>query len=65
MTARSMAVVLICGLTALLNAEAPPPSVTVVQNVRIFDGKSGRLSGLSNVLIRGNVIERITASCGR
>jgi imidazolonepropionase-like amidohydrolase len=61
MAARSIAV-LICGITALLNAEAPPPSVTLVQNVRIFDGKNSRLSGLSNVLIRGNKIERISVA---
>ena len=61
MAARSITV-LICGLTALLNAQAPPPSVTLVQNVRIFDGKSIRLSGLSNVLIRGNRIERISVT---
>jgi imidazolonepropionase-like amidohydrolase len=61
MAARSIAVFM-CGLTALLSAEAPPPSVTLVQNVRIFDGKSSRLSGLSNVLIRGNRIERISVT---
>src|SRR5215467_3955056 len=61
MAARSMTV-LICGLTALLNAQPPPPSVTLVQNVRIFDGKNSRLSGLSNVLIRGNRIERIAVT---
>src|SRR5215471_17374865 len=61
MAARSITV-LICGLTALLNAEAPPPTVTLIQNVRIFDGKSSRLSGLSNVLIRGNRIERIAVT---
>src|SRR5215467_8900073 len=61
MAARSIAI-LMCGLTALLNAQAPPPSVTLVQNVRIFDGKSNRLSGLSNVLIRGNKIERIAVT---
>ena len=61
MAARSIAI-LMCGLTALLNAQAPPPSVTLVQNVRIFDGKSSRLSGLSNVLIRGNRIERISVT---
>src|SRR5215467_14120350 len=61
MAARSITV-LICGLTALLSAQAPPPSVTLVQNVRIFDGKSSRLSSLSNVLIRGNRIERISVT---
>src|SRR5215470_13524124 len=34
-------------------------AVTLFQNVRIFDGKSGTLSGSSNVLVRGNKIERI------
>jgi imidazolonepropionase-like amidohydrolase len=41
---------------------APPPStgpVTLFQNVRIFDGKSEGLSGPSDVLVRGNKIERI------
>jgi imidazolonepropionase-like amidohydrolase len=35
-------------------------AVTVFENVRIFDGKSPSLSAPSNVLIRGNIIERIT-----
>ena len=34
-------------------------AVTLFQNVRIFDGKSGTLSGPSNVLVCGNKIERI------
>ena len=41
---------------------APPPStgpVTLFQNVRIFDGKSEALSGLSDVLVRGRTVERI------
>lgn len=36
-------------------------SVTLFQNVRIFDGKSATLSAPSNVLIRGNKIETISA----
>lgn len=36
-------------------------AATLFQNVRIFDGKSGALSALSNVLVRGNTIERIAA----
>ena len=32
------------------------------QNVRIFDGSGSALSGPSNVLVRGNVIERISAA---
>ncbi|MET4045672.1 amidohydrolase family protein [Bradyrhizobium sp. RT6a] len=34
-------------------------AVTVFENVRIFDGKNQTLSAPSNVLIRGNTIERI------
>jgi imidazolonepropionase-like amidohydrolase len=34
--------------------------LTLFQNVRIFDGKSETLSGRSDVLIRGNKIERIS-----
>src|SRR5262245_32248111 len=34
--------------------------VTLFQNVRIFDGKGGALSEPSNVLVRGNQIERIS-----
>ncbi len=36
-------------------------TVTVFQNVRIFDGKGSTLSGPQNVLVRGNLIERISA----
>jgi imidazolonepropionase-like amidohydrolase len=35
---------------------------TLFTNVRIFDGKSGALSAPSNVLVKGNKIERISAS---
>lgn len=37
-----------------------PASVTLFTNVRIFDGKSDTLSEPSHVLIRGNVIEKIS-----
>ena len=36
--------------------------VTLFQNVRIFDGKSAALSAPSNVLVRGNIIERISTN---
>jgi imidazolonepropionase-like amidohydrolase len=36
--------------------------VTLFQNVRIFDGKSAALSVPSNVLVRGNTIERISTN---
>jgi imidazolonepropionase-like amidohydrolase len=47
-------------------SEAPTIPVnrgeTLFQNVRIFDGKSDALSAPSNVLIKGNTIERISTS---
>jgi len=44
-------------------AQGNPPandSATLFQNVRIFDGKGASLSAPSNVLIKGNIIERIS-----
>jgi len=48
-------------------AQSPSPSaagntgpVTLFSNVRIFDGKSDKLSAPSYVLVRGNVIEKIS-----
>jgi len=49
-------------LSAPLNAQTQSPATTLFQNVRIFDGKGGLLSGPSNVLIHGNKIERISAT---
>ena len=42
--------------------DIPPAGVTATlfQNVRIFDGKGASLSPPSNVLTRGNIIERIS-----
>ena len=42
MIIRTIALALLCGLTASLHAQTPPPAATLFQNVRIFDGKSGR-----------------------
>jgi imidazolonepropionase-like amidohydrolase len=42
--------------------QTQPPAVTLFRNVRIFDGKSSQLSAPSNVLIRGNMIERISST---
>src|SRR5262245_32976412 len=36
--------------------------VTLFQNVRIFDGKSGTLSAASHLLVRGNKIEKISTT---
>jgi imidazolonepropionase-like amidohydrolase len=44
-------------------SQTPPPAATVLfQNVRIFDGTHDQLSAPSNVLVRGNTIERISTS---
>jgi imidazolonepropionase-like amidohydrolase len=37
-------------------------TATLFQNVRIFDGKGSALSALSNVLVKGNVVERIATA---
>jgi imidazolonepropionase-like amidohydrolase len=42
-------------------APAPSAGATLFQNVRIFDGRSAALSAPSNVLVRGNIIERISS----
>lgn len=43
-------------------ATAAPITTVLFQNVRIFDGTSDRLSKPMNVLVRGNRIERISAT---
>jgi len=49
-------------LAATAAAQTPTPSATLFQNVRIFDGKGGGLSAASQVLVRGNRIERISSA---
>ena len=45
---------------------APPPGgATLFENVRIFDGRSAGFRHPSNVLVRGNNIERISAEPDR
>jgi imidazolonepropionase-like amidohydrolase len=57
--------VLFCGIFAgQLYAQAPagrPGSVTLFQNVRVLN-RAGELTAPTNVLVRGNVIERISTS---
>ena len=51
------------GLASTARAQGNPPGTTsaaLFQNVRIFDGKGASLSAPSNVLIKGNIIERIS-----
>src|SRR5262245_29890740 len=40
-------------------AEAKEPSATLFKNVRVFDGKSDRLSPATSVLVVGNKIAKI------
>src|ERR1700736_1212055 len=40
----------------------PAGGATLFQNVRIFDGKNAALSSPSSVLVRGNIIEQISAN---
>jgi imidazolonepropionase-like amidohydrolase len=50
-------------LSAAARAQAPATAPAILfQNVRIFDGKGSVLSAPSNVLVRGNKIERVSAS---
>jgi imidazolonepropionase-like amidohydrolase len=42
------------------HAQQPDPATTLFNNVRVFDGKGTSLSKPTNVLVRGNVIERIS-----
>ncbi len=44
------------------SAQGPAAAGVVFENVRIFDGVSGRSSGPSNVLVVGNVIKSITSA---
>jgi imidazolonepropionase-like amidohydrolase len=53
------------GLAPAVRAEGGSPAsagTTLFQNVRIFDGKSGSLSAPSSVLIKGNIIDRISTA---
>lgn len=43
-------------------AQQPSGAVTLFNNVRVFDGKGTSLSEPTNVLVRGNLIERISST---
>jgi imidazolonepropionase-like amidohydrolase len=51
-----------CAATQAGYAQAPQPTSVIVENVRIFDGTSDRLSVPSNVLVVGNVIKTISSA---
>lgn len=46
--------------TSMAFSQAVDGAVTLINNVRIFDGKGTSLSEPANVLVRGNLIERIS-----
>jgi imidazolonepropionase-like amidohydrolase len=52
----------------MAQAQQAPPQVgqanriTLFNNVKVFDGKSASLSGPTNVLVRGNLIEKISSA---
>jgi imidazolonepropionase-like amidohydrolase len=51
------------GLASAARPQDNPPAnviATLFRNVRIFDGKGSSLSAPSNVLVKGNIIERIS-----
>ena len=54
---RWLAAVLALGFCTTASADD-----VLFENVRIFDGKSAALSAPSNVLVKGNVIERISTA---
>ncbi|MEW6450463.1 MAG: amidohydrolase family protein [Pseudomonadota bacterium] len=60
----SAIVFLSLGAATTVRAQAPAPAdaVTLFENVRIFDGRSNALSTPSHVLVRGNIIERISTT---
>ncbi len=49
-------------LVAPVAAQAVQPATVLFDNVRVFDGKSASLTGPSNVLVRGNRIEKISTA---
>lgn len=61
----ALAAILVCATSAgwpgraAAETAAGGMTATLFQNVRIFDGKSAALSAPSDVLVRGNIIERI------
>jgi len=48
--------------TAVASVAQEAKSVTLFQNVRVFDGTGSTLSAPTNVLVRGNLIEKISAA---
>src|SRR5262245_64790191 len=58
--ARVATLTLLVGAALAQEAETHPGPITLFESVRVFDGRGTALSEPANVLIRGNVIERIS-----
>jgi len=54
--------VLGCAVARATHAQAPQPTGVIIENVRIFNGTSARLSAPSNVLVVGNIIKAISSA---
>lgn len=52
----------LCQASLAQNVPSADGRATLFQNVRIFDGKTAALSAPSHVLVKGNVIERISSA---
>ena len=51
-----------CAVATATRAQAPQPTGVIIENVRIFNGTSDRLSAPSNVLVVGNIIKAISSA---
>jgi imidazolonepropionase-like amidohydrolase len=54
-------VALACSVSVAF-AQTPEPTAVLFENVRVFDGKSDRLSSASNVLVVANAIKSVSTS---
>jgi imidazolonepropionase-like amidohydrolase len=54
--------VLGCAIAPATRGQAPQPTAVIIENVRIFNGTSEKLSAPSNVLVVGNVIKAISTA---
>jgi imidazolonepropionase-like amidohydrolase len=62
-TVSALAITLMAAvLLPAAHAQGPQQTAVIIENVRIFNGTSGRLSAPSNVLVVGNVIKTISVT---
>ena len=62
LSGRLFCIAVLGSLSCAAASAQTPSSQTLFNNVRIFDGKSATLSAPSNVLIKGNMIARISTA---